>query len=325
MFPSHSRRALRALLRAATLLLLAVPLSPDRATAQDRSEAPGVERRAVLGVFHLNPDCHRDTIIGRIDQALRWRPFSIRWGRDRSDTGAWSRGSDSLDPCFTRIPDALKARESIFAYPDWRRFGLSLSVQPINQDTLSDLVFYLWGAVSDTSAARDSVRPVVVFGQRGLDTLDTIRLSSIPSFSTSPFIAMELRVGSEIAGGRARDPSRRSSYKVNRIRLDIDPPDTTDDPRGAPHVLATSPEARLYPNPGSTTTSLLGRNLPAGLYTVEVVATNGAIMLRYDETIGDEGFVLRPVDLRRLSSGLYIVRLTSRDRFVETYPISVTR
>jgi len=325
MVTSPWRRAFPALLRAAPLLLLTPPFLPDRAMAQDRSEGPVAERRALLGVFHLNPDCHRDTIIGRIDQGHRWRPWSIRWGRDRSDSTGSARGVDSLDPCFTRIPDALRVRESIIAYPEWRRFGLSLSVQPINEDSLADLVFYLWGAVRDTSAARDSVRPVVVFGQHGLDTLDTIRLSSITSFSTSPFIAMELRVGSEIAGGRARDPSRRSSYRVNRIRLDVGRPDTTDDPRGAPHVSATPPEVRVYPNPGSTTTHLLGRDLPAGLYTVEVVATNGGIMLRYDEAIGDEGFVLRPVDLRRLSSGLYIVRLTSRDRFVGTYPISVTR
>lgn len=216
-------------------------------------------------------------------------------------------------------------RESIIAYPDWRRFGLSLSVQPINEDTLSDLVFYLWGAVRDTNAARDSVRPFVVFGQHGLDTLDTIHVNAIISFSTSPFIGMELRIGSEIMGARVRDPSRRSSYKVNRIRLDVGRQDTTESPRGAPRAADRPPEVRLYPNPGSTTTNLLGRELPAGSYTVEVVATNGAIVLRYDETIGENGFVLRPVDLRRIASGLYIVRLLSSDRFVGTYPISVTR
>lgn len=279
-----------------------------------------------MAVSHFNFDCYRDTIVGRLDGGLHWQPYSIRWGRDPADT-ATSRGrGDTLDACFTRIPDSLKVRETIISYPLWRRFGISLSVQRINGDTLADLLFYLWGAVRDTTRARDSVRPVVVFGQHGLDTLDTLSLGGMETFSTVPFIGMELRVGSEISSRRVRDPSRRSSHKVNRISLDVERPDTTDDPRGEPHRTATrTPDVRLYPNPVATLTNLLGRDLPPGPYGVEVIATNGAVVLRYDAIVDDRGFVLRAVDLHRLPSGIYIVRLSSRDRFIGTYPVSVTR
>lgn len=86
------------------IALLFVPVG---ATAQISLDTLFADRRSIIAVAHLNFDCHKDTIIGRIDHSLQWRPYSIHWGRDPADTGTARGRVDSLDACFTRMPDSL--------------------------------------------------------------------------------------------------------------------------------------------------------------------------------------------------------------------------
>lgn len=192
---------------AATLVLavsLLASIVPGVAHAQAGEDSLFTDRYAILKVAHLNFDCYRDTIIGRRDRYRNYLPVEIRWGRDPAIDSAVRRGDEFVDACHDGVPWSRKVGVTRITWPSWGRRTVSFALQRVNPDSLPDLVIYLRGKVAVGREVVDSLRPIVIFGQHGLDTVGTIDLEHVGRFQAGPFIAVEISPTQDL-----RDPGRR--------------------------------------------------------------------------------------------------------------------
>jgi hypothetical protein len=267
----------------------------------------------ILAIGHFRPGCIPDTVWGEAGEGFTWRPLYITWG-----------GADSLHtpPCPPGKGSRPRLAKTTFEYPTWPHLGISFSAEQRSLgDTLIDLVWHVWGAYPDSTDPHSTVRSQVVFGQSGLDSLATIDLASLPAYQTFPFFAMDLEVGTHLIEPDNRDLSGTSSY----ILLPIG-----GGPPPAPLVYqpaAVAWKVKLYPNPAAGSASIEGRPVPPGDYSVEVIATDGAVALRQQITVQETGELFGTLDLKSLPSGFYVVRLRNAgsDIRVGDFPIVKTR
>ncbi len=279
------------------------------ASAQSTTQRP-----AILYTGHLNFDCVQDTVYGLADASFHYRPTSIKWGRS---------GVDSA--CGSSMPQDRLVSETVIRYPEWRTLGVSVGFQRMNPDSLDDMVLYLWGSVNDSTRQRDTIRPLLVFGQQGLDTLSELDLAGIDAFQVAPFFAMELRVGSELVEPALRDLSGVTSYLLTPVAFEIPSGDTTrqDDPgdttQGPPVRI------RIYPNPAGYEAQVEVDSLPPGVYYVEIVGVNGLVYLSQTVSVSMSGTLFGMLDLHAMLTGYYLVRVHDGNRVFALYPILITR
>jgi len=308
-------------------LAIAIPalaLSPGRISAQG-SDPLLTDRHAVLRIVHLNFDCYKDTIRGRLDRRSAWLPTEIRWGRNPAADSATRRGDDVVDQCHNGIVDARRVVVTSIVWPAWERRTASLAVQRVNEDSLPDLVIYLRGRIVVGRAVIDSVRPLVIFGQHGLDTVPTIELERIGSFQTDPFIAMELDRSQDLRSREQRDLTGRSSYRFPKLEVAVGRPDTSQRAPGQPVASVASGNVRVYPNPSTYSTQVELSSLPEGRYLVEVVAVNGRVEFHADVLMASGQSILQRLDVSRLATGYYIIRISAVSGRVGAWPVLVTR
>jgi|GEM_PF-988086 len=345
---AHPRAAmsLRQLLVVALLFGVTAAVLPSAASAQS------LRRTVLLAVTRLNSDCYPDTVLGILEMpSMHITPRRIRWGRAPLALADSSRSdSTQRDDTTHHTPDSLcrTVRETRFRYPQWEGFSCTVSFQPVNYDSLTDMVFYLRGGVlrEGEEEARDSLRPLVLYGQSGLDTMRMIDLSSIPVSQSSPFFASELSFGVDFINQGQRDMSGGTSWEMERKDLDIEPADTTvqdsTDQRDSsdgeqPQITTTlaamevvpgsgrSPRVRISPNPSEEEMTVEVEQLPAGGWTMEVLGVNGAVYQQQEVVLAVAGRVQRRVDVRGLASGYYLLRVRNAEGTAGTYPIVVKR
>ena len=320
MFISGHRITLFSLLLM-SLALAGLPLNhatathpPPDSTEQDPTDA---ELR-ILFTGHLNFDCHADTVFGKPDHRFNYLPRAIHWG-----TGTEGAGAEDT-ACGSATPKKQRVKKTTITYPGWGNFSGAVAFQRLNPDTLTDIIFYIWGKTGNGQSQRDSMRAVAVFGQDALDAAHVIRVGEIGTFQDAPYFAMELRTGSELAKPGARDLSGRRSYELLPVGLDVDEADTTE--RAAPLAGTDARIAvRVYPNPADNAAQLESETIPPGRYRVEVVAVNGQVHHSEDVEVEGGKRLVETFDMRRLPSGYYVVRLQREGKIVGSYPIAVTR
>jgi hypothetical protein len=272
----------------------------------------------VICISPLNFDCYRDSVIAWPDQFGHYLPRVIRWGKPI--------GTDNtkLDPnCFGHIPPSRKVAETVIHYPAWRDLTGSVAFEHVNADSLSDMVLYIRGKVGDITALRDSLLPLVLYGQHGLDTLPVLDLADVGSFQVHPFFAMQLHTGTNFIEPATRDLSGVISYVFQGTDLHLEEP-------AAPHQeplagVNLSGRVHVYPNPAGTTTNVEAEAISPGEYSVEVVGVNGQIYTRAEATVDASGSFVRTLDVGRLPSGYYVVRLQQDGQPARSYPIIITR
>lgn len=269
----------------------------------------------VLFIGRCNPDCMPDTILGSPTGFLAERgylPRLVLWGRSSSG------GNGCQD---ATVPAALRRVYTTITYPSLPALRGSASFISLNGDSLLDVVFVLRSTITLDGKTRDSTRLVAVFGQYSMSALATIDLAAVSStFIASPFIAMELRKGAQLVAPAVRDLSGRTSYELPKIDYTITPPDTAS--HSLPAHVAT---VRVFPNPAATSANVEALAVPAGDYDVDVIATDGAVVVRRQVSLAVDGDLFGTLDVRRLPSGYYVVRLVRDGRSVGTYPVIVTR
>lgn len=277
-------------------------------------------RKAIIFTGSLNADCYADTVIGYPDVKFNYLPYAIMWGKPgpREDSLSAAR-------CMADIPRERRVAVTYLRYPEWHSFSGSVTFQPVNQDSLDDITLFIWGKVGEGSAQRDTIRPVVIFAQPGLDTLPAIDVADITAFQTSPFFAMDLRLASELVHPSVRDISGRTSYELQQVTLDIELADSILPPPIS--IISPGPTSgiRAYPNPTAAATQIQGISIPAGEYLIEVVSSNGEVHLQQRASVPTSGELLRMIDLTRIASGLYLIRLRRDETIIGTYPIVITR
>ncbi|MBS1913723.1 MAG: hypothetical protein JST22_17175 [Bacteroidetes bacterium] len=314
---SHTNRAACALL----VLLLAGVLAPRAAAQTPGNDVPPADSvhagMMVLYTGNLNFDCHPDTVWGARDGSFHLLPRVIVWGRP-----AAGAGSDTVDPCLDPIPDSLKRSFTRITYPEWEGLTGSAAFTRFNGDTLTDIFLTLMGRTGVGDQAHDTTRMVLLFGQHGLDTLSTLDIASVGVFQYTPFVAMQMRPEIEVVDPASRDLSGRTSWELMPVDLVIQAPDSS---RTVKRGGAPAPMVRVVPNPASTTADLAATRLETGRYQVQVVGVNGAVAARFDADIAAGQSLLRTLDVSRLASGYYVLRIVRNGSIVGRYPVVVTR
>jgi hypothetical protein len=296
-------------LRLALIPLLAITCSSGSSAHPDSTD---YLNESILFIGHLNYDSVPDSVYGGADAQHHYLPHSLHWGRAGSP-------SEGHHVAVTTI-----------RYPDWQEFTGTVAFQKMNADSVTDIIFYLWGKTGEPNNLHDTIRPILLFGQPSLDSLSIIDLSSVSSFQLTPFVAMEMRTGSEFVHPALRDLSGKPSYMLAPVDVIVDPnqqPGKRTAPGDAPAAGASSgdPHARLYPNPTSASARLEMAALPAGEYSVDIVSLDGAVLARRAVSVPTSGDLLGLLDVRSLPVGYYTVRVDRGAKHIGTYPIIITR
>lgn len=279
-------------------------------------------REAIIFTGSLNADCYADTVLGYPDLKFNYLPYQIRWGRPGQ-----TEDSASAARCLAGIPLERRVPVTFIQYPEWASFSGSVTFQPVNQDSLNDMTLFVWGSIGNGAAKHDTIRPVVIFAQSGLDTLAVINVGDIRPFQTSPFSAMDLRLASELVQPSIRDLSGKTSYELEPVVLYTEshsdsmflPTPTLSQASGITSGI------RAYPNPAAVATQVSGTTIPAGYYLIEIVSANGEIHLQQQVSIATSGELLETIGVEGIPNGYYLVRLRRHEAIVSTYPIIITR
>jgi Secretion system C-terminal sorting domain len=311
------KRPCRALLRSLLLALCTVICAHAQGDRREQGESPFTR---VLFTGHLNFDCHNDTVVGIADEDHHYLPSAIHWGQG----GA---GADSA--CASATPKHMRARVTEFRYPRWKHITGSVSFVQMNEDTLADMVLLLWGRYEHGNTRRDSSRALLVPGQQGIDSIRTVNLESIGRFQSEPYFALELVEGTDIINPSVREFSGLKSFELKSMELDVRQRRDSLGPQVPIPVAGVAVETpvtvRLFPNPASNSTSVVAGSIAPGIYTIEVISANGQPALRREIEVASSRDLLSTIDVSDLASGYYVVRLSSREKFLGSYPIIVTR
>ena len=294
----------------------------------------------ILAIGRFNDDSRPDTLFGGFDSHMNIRPAFIAWG-DSSKKGG------------------ERTERTEFRYPAWSELTGSSAIQRINRDDqLDDICFYLRGqcrlrevgqegdgrdtdarsADGRTTSLRDTMRAVVIFGQKDLDKVRVIDIDDITGFQIHPFFALDLWNQEKLVEPKGRDLSGRKSYELTEILLEeerarkeaeVQPGILQPVGNTAPVEIATvvvpDYHVSVYPNPVPGIASVEASTLPQGEYQVSVVSVGGSIVHRQEVSVGPDGGLLRLLDLDDLPGGYYLVRIDSRNIVVGSYPIIITR
>ncbi len=348
-FPSGRAGSFRSVAFFVFMLLAVGSIGSARATGDSSrtgTTAPDVKADTVmpathiLAVGHFNDDSRPDTLFGGFDSHMNIRPAFIAWG-DSSKKGG------------------ERKERTEFRYPAWIGLTGSSAIQRINRDDgLDDICFYLrgeyrtpdvrqdvtdrdtddGGADGRSTSLRDTMRAVVIFGQRDLDKVRVIHIDHITGFQAHPFFALDLWNQEKLVEPKGRDLSGRKSYELAEILLEDGRArrESEEQPgmlqpvasmaaveTGA--VIAPDYHVSIYPNPVPRTASVQASTLPEGEYQVDVISVGGSIVHQQHVSVGTDGGLLRLLDLDELSGGYYLVRIASQNIVVGSYPIIITR
>ncbi len=282
---------------------------------------------AVLYVGHLAPTCYPDTVYGNADPLTGdYLPRVIVWGCPVMPRLLSQSQRDAMTACMGGVPPGLSVPYTVVQYPAWAALHGAATFRRFNSnDTLSDVMIALHGTATVDGTARDTLRTLVIFGQAALAMQPVIHLDAVAPFQSAPFFAMDYRPQMQAPG--SRDLSGRESYELDPVSLTVTTPDTTR--HGTAPADGTPAIMRIYPNPATDAATLEAIRVPAGEYLVEVVSAGGEVVLHSTVTASAPASVLGTLDVSRLASGYYAVRVTDTGtpggQLVGTYPVVVTR
>lgn len=278
-------------------------------------------RQIILMIGHINFDHYPDTVIGKQWQQYSYMPTVIRWGR-KNDTLP-----EEIDSAHY-VPDSLKVPESAIIYPAWQGMRGNITFDHINVDSLQDLLFAIRGHSLDTPNPVSYKRMILLFGQDYLDTMSVIDISSIDSFQFQPFIAINIQPGKELLSPAHRDVSKGVSYYFPRMSLNVRDTNSNDTSGGssgrAPSgVRENSHTIRIYPNPAAYFTNVEAIKLPLGDYIVEIINSAGMSFNRQEVHVESNGELLQRLDLAKVSTGYYLIKVQSNRKLYGVYQILI--
>lgn len=290
--------------------------------------SPEKARERIVGIAHLNADCHPDTVLAAKTADGNILLTKIRWGAHASSPGP-EQGGDS---CASRTPFAQRQRETVFRYPAWNIRAASVSLQRLDNDPLTDIILHVRGTVKRDDGKEEPVRrSLAIFAQPGLDSLAAISIDDIARIQAAPFFAMELAVGAQMTKRDSRDLSGRASYLLEPVRLNRDTIVATPAPVLDMPALAeveneqNAGPIRLFPNPTAQAIQVETTGLAAGRYHLAVIGVNGAEQMRREMMVTNTT-TSAMLDVARIPSGYYAIRINdSEGRTIGLYPLIITR
>lgn len=275
----------------------------------------------ILFTGHLNWDCYQDTVYGKRVGQRAWLPEKIVWGKTDIHHSQPCDG----DTTYGGHPaGAPRFSVTDFVYPAWQEGG-SVSFEQYNtNDSLVDMLFYLWGTASTSSTVQDTGRALVLYGQLALDTVKTIYIGTIDSaMQSTPFFASDLDIDEELVNPAVRDMGGIRSYELLRQNFPVHSSGPPHLPVSPGELLDEKARVTVYPNPAELWAHLQSEPLEAGEYTITVMAVNGREYHRQTVRLLATQQVERELDLNGLPSGYYVVRLHRDGRVISSYPIVI--
>lgn len=260
----------------------------------------------IIEIGHFNDDAAKDTLVGAAGDNLNFKPRFIYWGNDTNST----------------IPDSLKLEHLEINFPDnWIKTYVASNIDYLNNDTILDIGIFIAGRFVDTNivvgdSLRDTVLKVVLFGQRGLDTISTIDVMEIDSFQVTPFVAMHMRYGHELINPMYRELRESISYEFKTIILDLE-----EETIMPPPIVQTNIELELdkyninfYPNPVNDNATLELSGLEIGEYDFKIYDEIASVVFQRPLKINSISNFSQQYSLKELSSGKYYLFIEGNNR-----------
>ena len=136
----------------------------------------------------------------------------------------------------------------------------------------------------------------------------------------NPFVCLKMGYGSEFGNEDLIDDSRRYSYEIFDIPINVPPVIHSDVEDNKPE-----PDAIIYPNPAVYYTNLEINNLGSGTYYVEVFDVNGNLMIEKEIVNQSGNKLIKTLDLSNLFNGVYYLRIYQSDKVILNSPIVIKR
>lgn len=260
----------------------------------------------IIEIGHFNDDAVKDTLIGAAGDNLNFKPRFIYWGNDTNST----------------IPDSLKLDHLEINFPDnWVKTYIASNIDYLNNDTILDIGMFIAGRFVDTNitegdSLRDTVIKVILFGQRGLDTIPYVNVMEIDSFQVSPFVAMQMRYEHELINPMYRELRESISYEFKTIILDLE--EETVIP---PPIVQTDIELEIdkyninfYPNPVNDNATLELSGLDIGEYDFKIYDGIASVVFQRPIKINSINNFSQQFSLKELSSGKYYLFIEGNNR-----------
>lgn len=265
----------------------------------------------LLHIGHLNTDGIPDTLMGFVNERHQVLPRLILWGAEE-------QGHQPSAPATT----TPEQRATIIHYPVGQCYG-SVSIEQYNSnDSLDDILLYLWGREikgKDTIPYRMSL---VIFGQPGLDSIPFIDVGTIALVQERPFRAMQLRPNMELAEPAIREVSGAVSYILPRIILPVIA-DTTKQPLEEHITDVQGTKVMVYPNPAVVEAYVKAIGVMPQNYSLDLFDAQGRLIFSQSVRADAEGSFLQSLPMATVASGYYLLRLVSPKGMVGAYPILV--
>lgn len=260
----------------------------------------------IIEIGHFNDDAVKDTLVGAAGDNLNFKPRFIYWGNDTNST----------------IPDSLKLEHLEINFPDnWIKTYIASNIDYLNNDTILDVGMFIAGRFVDTNivvgdSLRDTVIKVILFGQRGLDTIPYVNVMEIDSFQVSPFVAMQMRYGHELINPMYRELRETISYEFKTIILDLE-----EETILPPPIVQTNIELELdkyninfYPNPVNDNATLELSGLDIGEYDFKIYDEIASVVFQRPIKINSVSNFSQQFSLKELSSGKYYLFIEGNNR-----------
>ncbi len=260
----------------------------------------------IIEIGHFNDDAVKDTLVGAAGDNLNFKPRFIYWGNDTNST----------------ILDSLKLEHLEINFPDnWIKTYIASNIDYLNNDTILDVGMFIAGRFVDTNivvgdSLRDTVIKVILFGQRGLDTIPYVNVMEIDSFQVSPFVAMQMRYGHELINPMYRELRETISYEFKTIILDLE-----EETILPPPIVQTNIELELdkyninfYPNPVNDNATLELSGLDIGEYDFKIYDEIASVVFQRPIKINSVSNFSQQFSLKELSSGKYYLFIEGNNR-----------
>jgi hypothetical protein len=154
-----------------------------------------------IKLVNLNMDFVVDTIISKTND-LHNLPISfIHWGNDTTDNG---------------IPPNKKFKKSKIKYPDWKKLKVKTFFVDFNQDSTKDILFLLEGKLIKNNTKKDTSMAFILFGRKGLDTIQTYKFDNLKKDSISSNEIMFVRINDLVADYQIGDNSGKPIYRLKK-------------------------------------------------------------------------------------------------------------
>jgi hypothetical protein len=275
----------------------------------------------------LNCDCIKDTIVvKRVNKSHKTIPTWIYWGDRDIDSGC-----DSV--WYSNKTTNWRARTRLVS-PGWGTTTATINRMNVNGDTYPDIVVSyagktkrqsvrMRGEVRDTSMIdHDTSIAIVLYSQRGLDSLPIIKLGSIAAQEDDSLVAERIDTASDVTE-RQYTSSGYTAYRFKENNVIVDAPTQ-------PLLISHVPDyadsrMRIYPNPSNTGIVHIDGEWKYCDYDIRVIDAAGRQVLRHIYPAG-QLHSTATLDLANCSIGLYeVILIESGEHMVANWRLVLLR